>query len=71
MSPWLHLCAHCNAHLQADPQRFSQYIKQYSNTICGRHPIGVFLSVRLLTLSTNPCFIATAPCFVSGIYYSI
>ena len=62
MSPWLHLLADCNAHMQADPQRFSQYIVHYNNTICGRHPIGVFLSVRLLTLSSNPCFIARALC---------
>ena len=41
------LFADCIAHMQADPQRFSQYIVQYSNTICGRHPIGVFLSVSL------------------------
>lgn len=58
MSPWLHVSlADCSAHMQADPQRFSQYIEQYSNTICGRHPIGVFLSVRQ-TLSNKPCFIA-------------
>ena len=61
MSFWLHLLADCNALMQADPQRFSQYIVQHSNTICGRHPIGVFLSVRLI-LSTKSCLIARAVC---------
>ena len=26
-----------------DHDAFSQYLKKYGNTICGRHPIGVFL----------------------------
>lgn len=43
---------------QADPQRFSQYIEQYSNTICGRHPIGVFLSMLQLSgLPARPRFV--------------
>ena len=25
---------------------FSDYLKEYHNTICGRHPIGVLLAVR-------------------------
>lgn len=29
---------------QMDPARFSQYLKEYENTICGRYPIGVLLS---------------------------
>ena len=28
-----------------DPQAFTAYLKQYGNTICGRHPIGVFLNM--------------------------
>ena len=28
-----------------DPQGFTAYLKQYGNTICGRHPIGVFLNM--------------------------
>ena len=28
-----------------DPQGFVDYLKKYGNTICGRHPIGVFLNV--------------------------
>jgi len=28
-----------------DPAEFSKYLEQYSNTICGRHPIAVFLNV--------------------------
>ncbi|EDO35666.1 predicted protein [Nematostella vectensis] len=27
-----------------DPQGFSEYLEKYGNTICGRHPIGVFLN---------------------------
>jgi len=26
---------------------FNSYLKQYHNTICGRHPIGVLLGVSL------------------------
>jgi hypothetical protein len=42
-----HACA-CRGHLalQGDAARFAAYQKQYGNTICGRHPIGVFLNVR-------------------------
>ena len=28
-----------------DPVAFSEYLKKYQNTICGRHPIGVLLNV--------------------------
>ncbi|TFJ81646.1 hypothetical protein NSK_006897 [Nannochloropsis salina CCMP1776] len=28
---------------QGDPQAFTTYLRQYRNTICGRHPLGVFL----------------------------
>ena len=28
-----------------DPAAFSDYLKQYQNTICGRHPISVLLNV--------------------------
>ena len=30
---------------------FNGYLKQYHNTICGRHPIGVLLGVSLLLLA--------------------
>ena len=36
---------------QGDPQAFTDYLKSYGNTICGRHPISVFLNVRCLTTS--------------------
>jgi hypothetical protein len=26
-----------------DPEAFTEYLQKYENTICGRHPIGVFL----------------------------
>ena len=28
-----------------DAPGFTTYLKQYGNTICGRHPIGVFLNM--------------------------
>ena len=28
------------------PDGFAKYLDKYSNTICGRHPIGVLLQVR-------------------------
>lgn len=30
---------------QLDPTSFTNYLKKYRNTICGRHPIGVLLNV--------------------------
>jgi len=29
---------------QLDPMSFTNYLKKYHNTICGRHPIGVLLN---------------------------
>lgn len=26
-----------------NPETFTTYLKKYENTICGRHPIGIFL----------------------------
>jgi len=34
------------AHTQGSPQAFSEYLRQYGNTICGRYPIGLFLNAR-------------------------
>ena len=31
-----------------DPVSFSEYLREYQNTICGRHPIGVLLNVSTL-----------------------
>lgn len=28
-----------------NPTEFTNYIKKYGNTICGRHPIGILLQV--------------------------
>lgn len=28
-----------------NPQAFTDYLRKYSNTICGRHPIAVLLQV--------------------------
>lgn len=33
-----------------DPEKFYSYQKQYKNTICGRHPIGVFMQVAVIDL---------------------
>ena len=35
-----------------DHEGFTAYLKKYSNTICGRHPIGVFLGA-IQALRTN------------------
>jgi len=40
-SSFLNLC------LQGSPERFSDYLVKYRNTICGRHPIAVLLNVSL------------------------
>lgn len=32
-----------------DPDAFKKYLSQYDNTICGRHPISVFMHVSALT----------------------
>lgn len=34
-----------------EPDAFKQYLQETDNTICGRHPIAVFLHVRVSTLS--------------------
>lgn len=31
--------------MQGKPSDFTQYLQQFGNTICGRHPIGVLLQV--------------------------
>ncbi len=37
-----------------DHDGFAQYLKKYGNTICGRHPIGVFLgAVAAMRVHTN------------------
>lgn len=33
---------------QLDPTSFTNYLKKYRNTICGRHPIGVLLNVSAI-----------------------
>jgi len=33
---------------QLNPTEFTEYLRKYGNTICGRHPIGVLLNVRTL-----------------------
>jgi MEMO1 family protein len=34
-----------------DADSFKRYLQQYENTICGRHPISIFLHVTSLSLS--------------------
>lgn len=37
-----------------DTAGFTEYLKKFGNTICGRHPIGVLLNVmNALPYSTN------------------
>lgn len=37
-----------------DPEAFKRYLSEYDNTICGRHPISVFLHVSALHLYIVP-----------------
>lgn len=50
---------------QLDPPSFSNYIKKYRNTICGRHPIGVLLNVSASAVENDKlapfCESALAP----------
>ena len=32
-----------------NPTMFTDYLKKYGNTICGRHPISVLLQVNIFT----------------------
>lgn len=31
-----------------NPPAFTEYLKRFNNTICGRHPIGVLLQVMMV-----------------------
>lgn len=44
---------------QLDPTSFTNYLKKYRNTICGRHPIGVLLNVSATTRTASLGVIAT------------
>lgn len=40
---------------QLNCEGFTEYLRKYQNTICGRHPIGVFLqSIASLTRQNQP-----------------
>lgn len=44
-----------------DPDAFKQYLSEYENTICGRHPISVFLHVsdsKFPARSSKNCLLA-------------
>jgi AmmeMemoRadiSam system protein B len=38
---------------QLNPEAFSEYLRKYQNTICGRHPIGVFMQAIAALLRQN------------------
>lgn len=38
-----------------DAEVFTQYLQQFENTICGRHPISVFLHVCTILLKKSQC----------------
>ena len=40
-----------NAIEAMDAAAFHDYLRRYQNTICGRHPIGVFLQVSQIIYS--------------------
>lgn len=41
-----------------NPKAFTDYLKSYGNTICGRHPIGVLLQAVYVLMESgyNPSF---------------
>lgn len=41
-----------------NPTEFTNYLKKYGNTICGRHPIGILLQVR-----TGSLFVSVRPLY--------
>lgn len=41
---------------EIDPMSFTNYLKKYRNTICGRHPIGVLLNVSTTEEETQQVF---------------
>ena len=41
---------------QLDPMSFTNYLKKYRNTICGRHPIGVLLNVSTTEEETQQVY---------------
>lgn len=50
-----------------DPYAFKQYLLETDNTICGRHPISVFLHVNFL-----PYFALPFPlCLLRRLFYSL
>ena len=67
--------------MQGKPEEFAGYMKDYANTICGRHPIAVFLHVShcgpALAVATDSSilFLRSASSFVhkdtSRLYASI
>lgn len=48
--------------LQGKPQPFTEYLSKYKNTICGRHPIGIFLNVSVLAFVAVCSSTATVIC---------
>lgn len=49
-----------------EPSAFTEYLKRYNNTICGRHPIGVMLQVR-----TSFIFFIIAPILILCLLISL
>lgn len=47
---------------QLDPMSFTNYLKKYRNTICGRHPIGVLLNVSITEEQPHRVFHCLTSC---------
>lgn len=45
-----------------DHEAFSSYLRKYGNTICGRHPIGVFLGIVTALRKENAALGARMAC---------
>lgn len=41
-----------------EPDAFKRYLSEYENTICGRHPISIFLNVSSPSSDSKNCLLA-------------
>lgn len=50
-----------------NPDAFQEYMSEYENTICGRHPIGVFLHVSNDPINFFLCFLSFSFCSLPNV----
>ena len=52
--------------VQGNPEAFQLYLQQYSNTICGRHPIAILLNVSAAQICNRSSALIPIWCVVMG-----